>query len=176
MLLLIPLSIRLTTKCFCTRYNSSTVMTCAKFHCDWLSKFKPEHCKFWSNFKFDWNNVSGTGAWWHVPFADLYLAQAQMILNLWWHQTSNISCTLVGNKIVDYSDVVGALPVGTAPTTSSFWTKHRAPMNWAKTPVGAAPTISSFWTKHLASMNWAKTKSAWWDEKHLGFGIWWGLF
>ena len=24
-------------------------------------------------------------------------------------QTSNISCTLVGNKIVDHSDVVGAL-------------------------------------------------------------------
>ena len=26
----------------------------------------------------------------------------------------------VGNKIIDYSDVVGASPVGTAPTTSSF--------------------------------------------------------
>ena len=25
-------------------------------------------------------------------------------------QTANISCTLVGNKIVDHSDVVGALP------------------------------------------------------------------
>ena len=33
-------------------------------------------------------------------------------------QTSNISHTLVGNNIVDHSDVVGALPVGTAPTTS----------------------------------------------------------
>ena len=33
--------------------------------------------------------------------------------------TSNISRTLVGNKIVDNSDVVGASPVGTAPTTSS---------------------------------------------------------
>ena len=30
--------------------------------------------------------------------------------------------TLVGNKIVDHSDVVGALPVGAAPTTSSFST------------------------------------------------------
>ena len=37
-------------------------------------------------------------------------------------QTSNISCTLVGNKLVDHSDVVGASPVGTAPTTSSFST------------------------------------------------------
>ena len=34
-------------------------------------------------------------------------------------QTSNINCTL-GNKIVDHTDVVGASPVGTAPTTSSF--------------------------------------------------------
>ena len=37
-------------------------------------------------------------------------------------QTSNISHTLVGNKIVDHSDVVGASPVGAAPTTSSFST------------------------------------------------------
>ena len=35
-------------------------------------------------------------------------------------QTSNIRHTLVGNKIVDHSDVVGALPVGAAPTTFSF--------------------------------------------------------
>ena len=35
-----------------------------------------------------------------------------------YHQVSNISCTLIGNKIVDHSDVVGASPVGTAPTTS----------------------------------------------------------
>ena len=37
-------------------------------------------------------------------------------------QISNISDTLVGNKIVDHSDVVGASPVGAAPTTSSFST------------------------------------------------------
>ena len=34
-------------------------------------------------------------------------------------QTSNISCTLVGNKIVDHSDAVGASLVGAAPTTFS---------------------------------------------------------
>ena len=39
---------------------------------------------------------------------------------LWYHQTSNISGTSVGNKIVDHSDVAGASPVGAAPTTSSF--------------------------------------------------------
>ena len=37
-------------------------------------------------------------------------------------KTSNISRTLVGYKIVDNSDVVGASPVGAAPTTSSFST------------------------------------------------------
>ena len=35
---------------------------------------------------------------------------------------SDISRTLVGNKIVDNSDAVGASPVGAAPTTSSFST------------------------------------------------------
>ena len=39
-----------------------------------------------------------------------------------YRQVSNISRTLVGNTIVDYSDVVGASPVGAAPTTSSFST------------------------------------------------------
>ena len=37
-------------------------------------------------------------------------------------QTSNMRCTLEGNKIVDHSYVVGASPVGAAPTTSSFST------------------------------------------------------
>ena len=37
-----------------------------------------------------------------------------------YRQVSNISRTLVGNLIGDHSDVVGASPVGAAPTTSSF--------------------------------------------------------
>ena len=37
-------------------------------------------------------------------------------------QVSNIKRTLVGNQIIDHSDVVGASPVGAAPTTSSFST------------------------------------------------------
>ena len=36
-----------------------------------------------------------------------------------YRQVSKISRTLVGNEIVDHSDVVGASPVGAAPTTSS---------------------------------------------------------
>ena len=37
-----------------------------------------------------------------------------------YRQVSNIRRTLIGNKIIDHSDVVGASPVGAAPTTSSF--------------------------------------------------------
>ena len=36
-------------------------------------------------------------------------------------QVSDIRRTSVGNKIVDHSGVVGASPVGAAPTTSSLW-------------------------------------------------------
>ena len=36
-----------------------------------------------------------------------------------YHQTANISRTLAGSKIVDHSDVVGASPVGAAPTETS---------------------------------------------------------
>ena len=48
-------------------------------------------------------------------------------------QTSSISRTVVGNKIYDHSDAIGASPVGTAPTTSSFSTEHLASVVWAKT-------------------------------------------
>ena len=46
----------------------------------------------------------------------------KMLGKLIYLQTPNISCTLVGNEIVDHSDVVGASPVDAAPTTSSFST------------------------------------------------------
>ena len=52
-----------------------------------------------------------------------------------YRKTSNIRCTLVGNNIVDHSDVVGASPVGAAPTTSSFSAQYLASMEWAKTNV-----------------------------------------
>ena len=39
-----------------------------------------------------------------------------------YRENFNISRTLVGNVIVDHSDVVGASPVGATPTTSSFST------------------------------------------------------
>ena len=48
-------------------------------------------------------------------------------------KTSNICHTSISNIIVDHSDVVGASPVGAAPTTFSFSTQHMASMDWAKT-------------------------------------------
>ena len=50
------------------------------------------------------------------------MASCLMEPSHYYRKTSNISRTLVGNKIVDNSDVVGASPVGAAPTTSSFST------------------------------------------------------
>ena len=67
-----------------------------------------------------------------------------------YRKTSNISCTLVDNKMVVHSDLVGASPVGAAPSTSSFSTIHLALMDWEKT-------------------------TARWGEKHLSFGIWCAL-
>ena len=51
----------------------------------------------------------------------------------YYRQISNIRRTLLCNKFVDHSDVVGASPVGAAPTTSSFSTEHLASMDWMKT-------------------------------------------
>ena len=48
------------------------------------------------------------------------------VMGVIYHQTSNISHTLVDNKI-------RVLSVGTAPTTSSFSTWHMASMDWAET-------------------------------------------
>ena len=59
-----------------------------------------------------------------VWMTTMYLKSVTAIenANKTYHKTSNISRTLVCNKIVDHSDVVGALPVGAAPTTSSYFT------------------------------------------------------
>ena len=43
-------------------------------------------------------------------------------LKMKYRQISNIRRTLIGNKLVDHSDVGGASPIGAAPSTSSFST------------------------------------------------------
>ena len=52
----------------------------------------------------------------------LKYTQSKLIWNDKYRQVSNISSTLIGDEIVDHSDVVGASPVGAAPTTFSFST------------------------------------------------------
>ena len=61
---------------------------------------------------------------WPWPGIVYIFYQAGAILD--YRQVSNIRRTWVGNEIVDHSDVVGASPVGAAPTTSSFFTEHLA--------------------------------------------------
>ena len=57
---------------------------------------------------------------WHVTADFLLIGSMGIHFNKNAHsQIFNISGALVGNKIVDRSDVVGASPVGVAPTTSS---------------------------------------------------------
>ena len=60
----------------------------------------------------------------HMHNFYLHIYKGEVICN--YRRTSNISRTLFGNKIVDYSDVVGASPIGTAPPISSFSTQHLA--------------------------------------------------
>ena len=52
----------------------------------------------------------------------LMSANMYVVVETKYPQSSDISHTLVGDKIIDHSDVVGASPVGAAPTTSSFST------------------------------------------------------
>ena len=82
----------------------------------------------------------------HCIIMNALIKYALFVPNKTYCQTSNISHTLVGNKPVDHSDVVGALPDGAAPTTSSFSTSHLALIYCRKTTTRR-------------------------DEKHLNFGI-----
>ena len=59
---------------------------------------------------------------WLVHVQTISHYQFAFSINHMYRQVSNISRTLVGNKIVDHPDVAGASPVGAAPTTSSFST------------------------------------------------------
>ena len=71
---------------------------------------------------------SGTFVWALVLDMLTYWTQnttLRLVLNcaiFTYRQTTNISRTSVDNEIVDDSDVVGASPVGAAPTISSFST------------------------------------------------------
>ena len=58
-----------------------------------------------------------------VQFHKKYLSQQSLnYIENYYRKTYNIRRALAGNKIVEHSHVVGASPVGAAPTTSSFST------------------------------------------------------
>ena len=57
-----------------------------------------------------------------IKYAHSFVLLSFVVGKTTYHKVSNIRRTLEGNKIVDHSDVVGASPVGAAPTTSSFST------------------------------------------------------
>ena len=59
--------------------------------------------------------------WWNLMHNWVHL-KVTLASPTTYRKNSNIRHTLVGNKIVDHSDVIGASPVGAAPTTSSFST------------------------------------------------------
>ena len=65
----------------------------------------------------------------------------------YYHQTSNIRHTLVGNEIVDPSDVVGASPVNDAGCSSNTFILDLTPgLNWAKIIIARPDrNISTFW-------------------------------
>ena len=59
------------------------------------------------------------GLWVETPSRALWRFRNRIPI---YRQTSNTKRILEGNTIIDHSDVVGASPVGAAPTTSSFAT------------------------------------------------------
>ena len=85
--------------------------------------------KFWRTYLL-WR----TCLWWYVKDGAITVLLTPLsmftsspsacnLMNIMtYRQVSNIRRTLVGNEIVDHTDVVGASPVGAAPTTSSFST------------------------------------------------------
>ena len=100
-------------------------------HCDSQNLQYKTHPEFWPSHR-------------QIFKTSLYYKTRLILETRRYHQTSNKSCTLLGNIIVDHSDVVhviGAMPLGAAPTTSSFSTEHLASMDWANTTAGETRII-----------------------------------
>ena len=83
------------------------------------------------------------------------------------HQTSNISRTLVGNKIVDHSDV------GVTPTTSSFSAKHLASMDWQNNGKTRRWTFR-FWdlVRLILNVWWHFTKTFFVSKRDFAVVLW----
>ena len=98
----------------------------------WICRVKKSFPSIWKSFNYQYHVSAEKWRKMQIYFEVYWNKFSTRRTNVVWvgnttwecayHKTSNISRTLAGNKIVDHSDVVGALPVGTAPTTSSFLT------------------------------------------------------
>ena len=62
-----------------------------------------------------------------------------------YRKISYISRTLVGKKIIDHSDVVGASPAGAAPTSSSLSTRRLSQIYFTKTTARQDEKRLGFW-------------------------------
>ena len=108
----------------------------------YINYWYPEHFCHWTSLMTDKSTLVQVIAW--------------LSEQINYRKTSNIRRTLVNNKIVDHSDVVGATPVGAASTTSSFLTWHLASRdsektatrqyeNTVETPYSAIPYTTIFY-------------------------------
>ena len=78
----------------------------------------------WEKKNLTHQSLDKTSAILQTKFPDIFSSKENIHIfsHTSYHQIPNIRGTFVGNKIFDNSDVVGASPVGLAPTTSSFST------------------------------------------------------
>ena len=97
---------------------------CGKFTGDWrILRTKASDAELWC---FLWSAPWLNGWVINAEAGDLrrhrsHYADSNKCIG-WTTKSSNISCTLAGNNIVDHPDVGGASPVGAAPTTSPLST------------------------------------------------------
>ena len=139
-------------------YNRNTCISKVTYLYKWQSGYPQPHC--WPNSEQNWealrsgnslclsHGLSSVGSsTCSAVSAEVYSDWVGIIPNdvlKLLPSISNIRRTLRGNTLVDHSDVVGASPVGAAPTTSSWSTWHLASIDWAKT--------TATWDENLFSL------------------------
>ena len=126
-------------KAFCSCHDITAFVSCTNFYSDhFVFVWEQNHISI--TFELWWKNC-----WWdYLSVAMAFTVQDKLVLvfheqtfelfqpsvpsNCWemienrntYRKVSNIRRTLVVNKTVAQSDVVGASPVGAAPTAASF--------------------------------------------------------